>query len=116
MYSSNKDYEKYKHFTIETRWDKFLNFYFDMGKCPEGMTLDRKNNNEGYSKENCRWATPLQQARNRRSTKLSMDNIAEIKSLLKNTPNYIIAKQYCVSQQLICDIRHGRIAQEVANV
>jgi len=39
----------------------------DMGERPSGMTLERKNNELGYSKRNCMWATKGQQARNRRN-------------------------------------------------
>lgn len=52
------------------RWMDFRNFYADMGDCPPSMTLDRKNNGLGYSKENCRWATGSEQSRNRRSNRL----------------------------------------------
>lgn len=52
------------------RWlNSFENFYEDMGDCPSGMELDRKRNNEGYSKDNCHWTTAIRNCRNRRSTR-----------------------------------------------
>lgn len=35
-----------------------------------GKTLDRKDNAKGYDKDNCRWATPTQQTRNRSVVRL----------------------------------------------
>lgn len=64
-------YQNYggKGITVCERWLNFENFYADMYPRPEGKSIDRYPNGAGnYEPGNVRWATPLEQTRNRSST------------------------------------------------
>jgi hypothetical protein len=53
--------------TVHARWQTFEGFLADMGERPPGTSLDRVDGTRGYEPGNCRWATPTEQSRNRRS-------------------------------------------------
>ena len=67
--SNVKNYQDYggRGITYCERWSKFENFLEDMGEKPEGYSIERVENSGPYCKENCRWATSLEQGRNKRN-------------------------------------------------
>ena len=79
---TNKDFWRYgghkkNPITVCKRWLKFKNFRDDMlPTWKKGLTLERVNNDLGYFKENCRWATRKEQRYNQKTPK----NVKRIKN------------------------------------
>lgn len=106
----------YKHYggrgiTMDPRWLDFKEFYADMGDKPgKGYTIERKDTNGNYCKENCIWLLRKYQTRNQRTTKLDMNKAGEVRQ--KYSAGGItmrsLAEEYDTSSSNISSIIKGR--------
>lgn len=83
-YIEHKQYKDYGGRGICFEWDSFFEFYYDMAPTWfEGAEIDRQDNNGNYNKDNCRWVTRDENARNKRNTVHTCDDIRAIRALYK---------------------------------
>lgn len=117
----NTDHKYYKDYggrkiKVCLLWMKFENFLEDMGKAPKGLQLDRIDNNKGYYKRNCRWTTPREQSRNRRTNILiTHENKtqciaawAEEYGILQATIRYRLNHGWSIQKTLITSVKKRR--------
>lgn len=64
----SRQYRNYgaRGITVCPEWHDVANFIHDMGAPPDGMTLERIDNESGYSRGNCTWASKRDQSWNTR--------------------------------------------------
>lgn len=79
---ANASFKHYgaKGVTVCERWLDIANFVADMGLRPSGMTIDRIERSGNYEPNNCKWATELEQQRNRGGVKCTVELAADIRS------------------------------------
>lgn len=97
--------------TVCKRWHSFQSFIADMGHRPSpDHSLERKNNNKGYSPDNCIWALPIVQSNNKRTNRMlehegksqSITLWARDKKLNPRTISKRLWSGWSVSQALNC--------------
>ena len=113
---SNKNFNYYggRGIMVCDQWLDLRQFVADMGDPPVGMTLDRRNTNGNYEADNCRWATPKQQARNTRTNvfveydgrKITIAELAELTGIPGSTIYYRVSHGLHPTQ--VCTRYDGR--------
>lgn len=95
---------------ICAEWQKFIPFQkWATRGYKSGLQLDRIDNDNGYSPENCRWVTPAMNIRNSRVAKLTDEIVKEIrKDIASGATQRVIGKKYGVSQTCVCKIKNGQ--------
>jgi len=100
---------------VADAWLSFENFCADMaGSYQDDLTLERIDNSKGYSKENCRWATHMEQQRNKlnnrfltyQGQKLHLAELVRITGLSKIVLTYRLAKGM-TAEEAVQDARNS---------
>lgn len=102
----DKDYPNYgaREITYDPAWEDFTVFFADMGRRPDRTySLERKDNNGNYCKENCIWMLKIYQTRNQTTTKFSMEKAREIRAIYAagGISQRALAAKYGTSQATI---------------
>lgn len=84
--------------TVAPEWHSFEAFYRDMGDPPERASLERIDNDKGYSKENCVWASSKVQGNNKRSN-VRISFAGQTRTLM----------QWCEATGIPYSTLHGRL-------
>lgn len=118
----NKNIKNYKDYggrgiNVCEKWHRFEGFLEDMGNSPDGLFLDRKDNNGNYELSNCRWATRQEQNSNKRTNvfitlsgismtiadwgrKLQVSQITIARRMRSGCPTHIVLRPFSIRRGL----------------
>ena len=107
---NNTKYKLFKDYggrgiKICTRWKKFENFRDDMlASYKDNLSIERINNDGNYESKNCKWATRIEQNRNKRMFKLTRQKVLEIRKKYVYGMGRKLATEYGVSTGVVSEI------------
>jgi len=96
-------------------WHTYSSFLRDMGVSPLGTQLDRKDNEAGYFKENCHWASPAQNAQNRRNNKLTAEKVKWIRAISASVRAGVTRNRVCKILAVVFGVSKNEIHQILDN-
>ena len=117
--SSHMAYANYggRDIKVCSEWESFATFrdWALSSGYEDGLTIERKNNDAGYSPSNCLWVTMREQNRNKRGVKLTTRSVGFIKRYLRDTSmtHTEIGKLFSVSKSTVRNIKAGNVWADI---
>lgn len=116
---NKEDYYAYPNYggrgiTVCEEWHKSFKSFYDWAidnGYHKGLSIDRIDNDKGYSPDNCRWTTYTEQARNTRSTKLNIKAVRDIRESKQSSRE--LSEKYNVTMGHINEIRANNVWKDV---
>lgn len=121
---NRKNHPRYKDYggrgiKLDEDWNcNFLSFHSwaTSSGYDHNLTIERIDNNQGYSPENCKWIPAEKQARNKRDTKLDMAKVESIRRLVSGgIKTSTVAKIFSIDRHHVNAVMRGQIWNERSN-